>query len=83
MEFRSCQNSGISWDSKLSEYFESHFKTKIASTFDKVSIESSVFRAFRGALNEGATYFRSKVMCIFLSRKYYFRKVKMLKNCEI
>ena len=39
-------------------YFNSHLKTKIASNFDKGSIESAIFRAFRGALDEGATYFR-------------------------
>ena len=64
MEFRSCQNSGISWDSKLSEYFESHFKTKKASTCDEVSIESSVFGAFRGDLLSGAIYFRPTLTLI-------------------
>ena len=37
---------------------EHNFWTKIASTFVKVSIESSEFRAFDRDLNEGASYFR-------------------------
>ena len=83
MEFRSCQNSGISWDSKLSEYFESHFKTKIASNAGEVSIESSVFSAFRGALTGGASYFHSKVMFVFASRKCYFPDSENPKNSQL
>ena len=52
------QDPCISRISRLTQYFNSHLRTKIASTFDEGSIESAIFRAFRGALNEGATYFR-------------------------
>ena len=66
------QNRGISRISKLSPYFDSHSRTKKASTFVEVSIESSDFRAFDRALNEGASYFTSKVIPLSAPRKCYF-----------
>ena len=72
------QNRPILRISKVTYYFDSYSKTNNGSTFDEVSIESSVFRAFRGALNEGATYFCLKVIQFLLLRKCYFCKVKIL-----
>ena len=81
--FWHSQNRGISRITKLSQYFESHLWTKNASTFVEVSIESSEFRAFDRALNEGASYFSSNVMCIFVPRKYYFPDSKIPKNSKL
>ena len=81
--FWHSQNRGISRITKLSQYFESHLRTKKASTFVEVSIESSEFRAFDRALNEGASYFVSKVMSIFLPRKYYFPDSEIPKNSKL
>ena len=66
------QNPGILPIPELSQYFDSHPRTKKASTFVKVSIESSVFRAFDRALNEGASYFSSEVILVLVIQKYYF-----------
>ena len=81
--FWHSQNRGISRIPKPSQYLESHLRTKNASTFVKVSIESSDFRAFDRALNEGASYFSLKVMCIFLTRKYYFPDSEISKNFKL
>ena len=70
--FRYTQNRGILGISKPSQYFDSHSKKKNGSTFVEVSIESSEFRAFRGALMGGASYFHSKVMFTLASLKCYF-----------
>ena len=59
--FLKWSKSGISRISKLNQYFDSHSRTKKASTFVKVSIESSENRAFDRALNEEASYFRSEM----------------------
>ena len=63
------QNRGILRIPKLSQYFDSHSRTKKASTFVKVSIESSVFRAFDRALNEEASYFRLEMAGEILLKK--------------
>ena len=81
--FWHSQNRGISRITKLSQYFESHLWTKNSSTFVEVSIESSEFRAFDRCLNEGASYFSSNVMCIFVPRKYYFPDSKIPKNSKL
>ena len=56
--FRQSQNPDILAISEFHQYIDCQSRTKIASTFDKVSIESSEFRAFDRDLNEGASYFR-------------------------
>ena len=70
--FWHSQILGISRIPKLSQYLDSHMRTKNARTFVKVSIESSVFRAFDRALNEGASYFSSEVILVLVIQKYYF-----------
>ena len=64
------QNWGISRISNLSQYFDSHSRTKKASTFVEVSIESSVFRAFDRALNEEASYFHLEMANEILLKKW-------------
>ena len=66
------QNRPISRISKVTFYFDSTSKTKNGSTFDEVSIESSVFRAFDRALNEGARYFGSEVIYVLVIWKNNF-----------
>ena len=81
--FRYAQNRGILGISKPSQYFDSHSKKKNGSTFDKVSIESSEFRAFDRALNEGATYFSFQVMPILVPRKCYFLRPKIFEVSQL
>ena len=81
--FRLSQNRGISGISKPSQYFDSHSQRKNDSTFVEVSIESSDFRAFDRALNEGATYFSFQVMPILVSRKCYFLRSKIFKMSQL
>ena len=74
------QNRGISRISKLNQYFDSHSRTKKASTFVEVSIESSENRAFDRALNEEASYFRSEMAEGILLKKWlkiYLRASKI------
>jgi len=68
--FWRSHNRGISRIPKLGQYFDSHSRTKKASTFVKVSIESSVFRAFDRDLNEGASYFRLEMAEEILLKKW-------------
>ena len=58
VHFRQSQNPGILPISELNQYIVCQSGTKIASTFDEVSIESSEIRAFDRDLIEGASYFR-------------------------
>ena len=81
--FWDSQNRGISRISKLTQYFESHSRTKNASTFIKVSIESSEFRAFDRALNEGASYFIFQVTSVLVLRKCYFLGPKNSKMSKL
>ena len=67
--FRQSQNPGILAISELHQYIDWQSRTKIASTFDKVSIESSEFRAFDRDLNEGASYFRLEMAEEILLKK--------------
>ena len=69
--------------SKLSQYFNSHLQTKIDITSDEDSFESSVFRAFRGALNEGISYFRFQVMAHLLAWNFDFRFWETAQTSEI
>ena len=55
--FRQSQNPGILPILQLDQYIDCQFRTKMASTFDEVSFESSEFRAFDRDLNEGAIIF--------------------------
>ena len=61
VHFRQSQNPGILPISELNQYIDCRSRTKIASTFVKVSIESSEFRAFERDLIEGASHFRFKL----------------------
>ena len=81
--FCRSQNRGISGISKPIQYFDSHSKTKNGSGFVEVSIESSDFRAFDRALNEGATYFSFQVMSILAPRKCYFLGPKIFKMSQL
>ena len=81
--FWGSQNEGISRISKLTQYFDSHYKTKNASTFVEGSIESSDFRAFDRALNEGASYFSSKVVLILVLQKCYFLPPQISKMSKL
>ena len=67
--FRQSQNPGILPILQLDQYIDCQFRTKMASTFDEVSIESSEFRAFDRDLNEGASYFRLGMAVEILLRK--------------
>ena len=64
------QNRGILRIPKRGKYIDSHSRTKKASTFVKVSIESSVFRAFDRDLNEEASYFRLEMAEEILLKKW-------------
>ena len=81
--FRHTQNRGISGISKPNQYFDSHSKKKNGSTFDEVSIESSEFRAFDRALNEGASYFSSRVIPILALRIRYFFGPRISKTSKL
>ena len=81
--FHHIQNRGISGISKPNQYFDSHSKMKNGSTFDEVSIESSEFRAFDRALNEGASYFSSRVIPILALRIRYFFGPRISKTSKL
>ena len=81
--FWHSQILGISRIPKLSQYLDSYMRTKNASPFVKVSIESSVFRAFDRALNEGASYFSSEVILVLVIQKYYFPGPQISKMSQL
>ena len=68
--FWHSQILGISQIPKLSQYLDSHMRTNNARTFVKVSIESSVFRAFDRDLNEEDSYFRLEMAEEILLKKW-------------
>ena len=67
--FRQGQNPGILRIPELSQYFDCQSRTKKASTFVEVSIESSEIRAFDRALNEEASYFGLEMVEEILLKK--------------
>ena len=68
--FLTWPKSGYFTGSKAQSVFRLSFKNEKASTFVKVSIESSVFRAFDRALNEEASYFRLEMAGEMLLKKW-------------
>ena len=64
VHFRQSQNSSILPISELNQYIDCQSRTKIASTFDEVSIESSEFRAFDRHIIGGASYVSSRTIII-------------------
>ena len=68
--FLTWPKSGYFTYSKAQSVFRLSFKDEKASTFVKVSIESSVFRAFDRDLNEEASYFRLEMAEEILLKKW-------------